>query len=291
MYGVTGRFPPRRFPPKVLLPQGPFSPFLGGMVFWGTFHGGKGPWGPLHGLPIAVKEDHDVEGMDTTMGFAKYSTKPAKENGNSGQNFVETGAVPVSNEKMAPGGSSQAPLLLWLEMELDSDWKLTEKGATQCVPEVDAQRGVPGFIAKNAEALSLVWKAILGNNIQNEFDPMTVPIPWNETLFTSTSKPHNRVFYFPRLLPSVSRHRFSYIRKMFDGEPVSPCLTGLVESFRNPEQMWKKDEKHTKRETISSAARRLVDEKPESAERNIIMENWRYHSKGRLFHQLLEDLR
>lgn len=35
--------------------------------------------GPLHGLPIALKEDYDVEGMDSTLGFAKKLYQPAKK--------------------------------------------------------------------------------------------------------------------------------------------------------------------------------------------------------------------
>ncbi|ODM90210.1 Vitamin D3 hydroxylase-associated protein [Orchesella cincta] len=168
--------------------------------------------GPLHGLPIAVKEDHDVEDWIQPWALQNYSTNPQKrmrlcENPIYGQTLNSI------NEKMAPGGSSSgsasivagngAPIAIGSDVGgsvripaffhglcslRPTIRRLTEEGVLQCLPEVDAQRGVPGFIAKNAEALSLVWKAILGNKIQNDFDALTVPIPWNETLFSSTRK-------------------------------------------------------------------------------------------------------
>lgn len=52
------------------------------------------PKGPLHGLPIAIKDDHDVEGMDSTIGFAKNLYKPASKNSVPVQILVDLGAIP-----------------------------------------------------------------------------------------------------------------------------------------------------------------------------------------------------
>jgi hypothetical protein len=38
--------------------------------------------GPLHGLPISVKDNCDVEGMDSTLGFAKNLHQEANSNAN-----------------------------------------------------------------------------------------------------------------------------------------------------------------------------------------------------------------
>ncbi len=52
------------------------------------------PRGPLHGLPIAIKDDHDVEGLDSTIGFAKNLYKPAEKNSVPVQILIDLGCVP-----------------------------------------------------------------------------------------------------------------------------------------------------------------------------------------------------
>lgn len=37
-------------------------------------------YGPLHGLPVSVKDSFDIKGVDSTIGFASLAFKPAKEN-------------------------------------------------------------------------------------------------------------------------------------------------------------------------------------------------------------------
>lgn len=49
---------------------------------------------PLHGLPVAIKEDHNVEGMDTTLGFAKNLYKPVKGSAVLVKILLKLGAVP-----------------------------------------------------------------------------------------------------------------------------------------------------------------------------------------------------
>ena len=36
-----------------------------------------GPIGPLHGLPISLKDNFNVEGLDTTLGFIAWANDPA----------------------------------------------------------------------------------------------------------------------------------------------------------------------------------------------------------------------
>lgn len=50
--------------------------------------------GPLHGVPVAIKDDHDVVEMDSTLGFAKNLYKPASKNSVPVQILIDLGAVP-----------------------------------------------------------------------------------------------------------------------------------------------------------------------------------------------------
>lgn len=49
--------------------------------------------GPLHGIPICVKDDHNVIGMDTTLGLGKNLNKPALTNGALVQALADLGAT------------------------------------------------------------------------------------------------------------------------------------------------------------------------------------------------------
>lgn len=49
---------------------------------------------PLYGLPVAIKEDHDVEGMSTTLGFAKNLYKPVRESAVLVKILLNLGAIP-----------------------------------------------------------------------------------------------------------------------------------------------------------------------------------------------------
>ncbi|KAH7333379.1 amidase signature domain-containing protein [Rhexocercosporidium sp. MPI-PUGE-AT-0058] len=52
--------------------------------------------GPLHGLPISVKDHMNVEGVDSSMGFSSLCFDPAKQNGKLVQVLVDQGAVVIA---------------------------------------------------------------------------------------------------------------------------------------------------------------------------------------------------
>ena len=50
-------------------------------------------WGPLHGLPMTVKEAFDVVGLPTTWGFEKFRDNIATQNATMVQRLLDAGAV------------------------------------------------------------------------------------------------------------------------------------------------------------------------------------------------------
>ncbi|KAJ7187757.1 amidase [Mycena filopes] len=51
--------------------------------------------GPLHGVPISVKDQYDIEGYDTTIGYTACLNKPAKITADFVRTMVDAGAVPL----------------------------------------------------------------------------------------------------------------------------------------------------------------------------------------------------
>jgi amidase len=62
-----------------------------------------GPVGPLHGLPIAIKDENDVAGLATAYGGAAFST-PAATDGEVVRRLREAGAVIVGKTRMPEFG-------------------------------------------------------------------------------------------------------------------------------------------------------------------------------------------
>lgn len=54
-----------------------------------------GPVGPLHGLPVSLKDNFIVEGVDTTVGFVDWAFQPARKEDESEITKIlrEAGAV------------------------------------------------------------------------------------------------------------------------------------------------------------------------------------------------------
>lgn len=51
------------------------------------------PIGPLHGLPISLKDSFDIEGLDSSIGIAALAHKPAKKNAPLVDILIKAGAV------------------------------------------------------------------------------------------------------------------------------------------------------------------------------------------------------
>src|SRR5216110_3026488 len=50
-------------------------------------------WGPLHGLPMTVKESYDVVGMPTTWGLAELKDNRPQQNALAVDRLIAAGAV------------------------------------------------------------------------------------------------------------------------------------------------------------------------------------------------------
>ena len=55
--------------------------------------GKRQPWGPLHGVPMTIKESYDVAGLPTTWGVPDYKNRIAKTNALAVDRLLAAGAV------------------------------------------------------------------------------------------------------------------------------------------------------------------------------------------------------
>ena len=53
----------------------------------------KEVWGPLHGVPMTIKESYDVAGMPTTWGVPQYKDNYAKKNSLAVDRLLKAGVV------------------------------------------------------------------------------------------------------------------------------------------------------------------------------------------------------
>ncbi|KAJ6013358.1 acetamidase [Penicillium herquei] len=61
------------------------------------------PKGPLHGLPISLKDNFNIKGKDSSLGFTSMVGKPAATNGPIAQLLLDAGAVLYVKTNVPPG--------------------------------------------------------------------------------------------------------------------------------------------------------------------------------------------
>lgn len=54
---------------------------------------GLGPVGPFHGLPISLKDNFNLRGLDSTVGFTSYVDDPAEDDAELAKLLIAAGAV------------------------------------------------------------------------------------------------------------------------------------------------------------------------------------------------------
>src|SRR5258705_5447047 len=55
----------------------------------------KQVWGPLHGVPMTIKESYNVVGMPTTWGVPELKGNLPSRNALAGERFLAAGVVPL----------------------------------------------------------------------------------------------------------------------------------------------------------------------------------------------------
>ena len=70
--------------------------------------------GPLHGVPITIKDSQDLEGFDATEGLTPLADKPASSNGDIVQILLDAGAVVIAKTNMPQTGlAADSNSILW----------------------------------------------------------------------------------------------------------------------------------------------------------------------------------
>ncbi|KAB8209213.1 amidase signature domain-containing protein [Aspergillus parasiticus] len=144
--------------------------------------------GPLHGVPMSAKDQFNIKGLDSTLGYVCNASTPAKSDAPLVHTLKQLGAIIIAktnlpqsimgltthptNSKLTPGGSSGGEAALRaLEVSLDGQ---------QHVPSA------VGPMAKSLSSLTVVTKLVIAAEPWTR-DPQLPPIPWRDNIFQDLS--------------------------------------------------------------------------------------------------------
>ncbi|KAJ5845083.1 hypothetical protein N7534_008752 [Penicillium rubens] len=145
--------------------------------------------GPLHGIPITVKDQFNVKGVDTTLGYVGRSFASAQEDAVLVQILKNMGAIVIAKTNIPQS-------IMWAETE-NPLWGLTTNPRNpifhrsarlpyQGVPvSTEGQEHVPSSIGPMARDLSSIchMSRLIANSQPWDVDPRCAPLPWNDTAF------------------------------------------------------------------------------------------------------------
>ncbi|KAF5243407.1 hypothetical protein FANTH_8229 [Fusarium anthophilum] len=171
--------------------------------------------GPLHGIPVSVKDQFNIVGVDTTLGYVGRSFKPARDNAVMVTLLEKLGAVIITKTvipqsiipELSPGGSSGGEATLMRMSGSLGGWA-TDIGGSIRVPSHlcglfglkpssgrfsysgaanshEGQSHVPSSIGPMSPSLpnliTLTKECLLAEPWK--LDPNVVPIPWRQADF------------------------------------------------------------------------------------------------------------
>ncbi|TFY61189.1 hypothetical protein EVG20_g7152 [Dentipellis fragilis] len=154
--------------------------------------------GPLHGVPVSLKDQLNVAGVDTTIGFTQWAHDPATTDASVVQQLRAAGAIPIVKTNVPQtmlafecsnplwgrttnpysaahtcGGSSGGEAAL---LAMDA-WfgRVADDGARDPAPGFEAVRSVIGPMARSVEDVEAMAKVFFGARSTNYFP---APIPY-----------------------------------------------------------------------------------------------------------------
>ncbi|GEQ67913.1 hypothetical protein JCM33374_g1579 [Metschnikowia sp. JCM 33374] len=142
--------------------------------------------GPLHGLPIAMKDNFNIKGQATTVGIVSFSFKPEKvdptlllsaggSSGGGASLAALTNAVSVGTDI---GGSIRLPSSFAKVYSLRPTFgRFPTFGARSALPGLESVNSVNGPICQDIDNLEFYSRTVVEGKPWL-YDPKTVEIPW-----------------------------------------------------------------------------------------------------------------
>ncbi|KAL0257417.1 hypothetical protein SLS55_008230 [Diplodia seriata] len=126
------------------------------------------PIGPLHGLPVTLKDQFDVKGYDSTIGYVAKAFRSAPEDAVVVALLRELGAIIIAKTNLPQSIMEAYP---------KQSGRLPYQNVTV---STDGQEHVPsviGPLARTLSSLRFVTKSVV-DAAPWQYDPKVVPLPW-----------------------------------------------------------------------------------------------------------------
>ncbi|KAK2029137.1 amidase [Colletotrichum zoysiae] len=114
------------------------------------------PLGPLHGIPVTLKDQFNVQGFDSTLGYVGRSFKPAGEDAVLVKVLRSLGAIIIAKSNIPQS-------IMWCETE-NPLWGLTTNPLSEKYTPGGSTGGEAALLACNASVLG--WGTDIGGSIR-----------------------------------------------------------------------------------------------------------------------------